>query len=184
MFRDVAALYAPNEGRGAIVKWRIFAVVFSLFLSMACISARGKEARATIIYDDRISEISAAGEEAGQLWITTADLKRAIGFELKPQGVCRDELCFPMPRSREHEFVRKRAGKSWFNLVAFAQLVQQPIAHDEAFSIWYFGLRSDQRQVLSSLKAPDFTLPDMNGKTHSLSDFRGKKVLLLTWASW
>jgi peroxiredoxin len=37
---------------------------------------------------------------------------------------------------------------------------------------------------LSSLAAPDFTLPDMNGKLHSLSDFRGKKVLLLTWASW
>ena len=43
---------------------------------------------------------------------------------------------------------------------------------------------ADQRQVLSSLKAPDFTLPDMSGKTHSLSDFRGKKVLLVTWASW
>jgi len=184
VFRDVAKLYEPNEAKEGIVKWRIFAVVFSLLLPMDCISARGKEIRTTIIYDDRISEISAADEEAGQLWITTADLKRAIGFELKPQGVCRDELCFPMPKSREQEFVRRRAAKSWFNLVAFAQLVQQPIAHDEAFSIWYFGLRSDQRQVLSSLKAPDFTLPDMNGKTHSLSDFRGKKVLLLTWASW
>jgi AhpC/TSA family len=166
------------------VKWRLFAVAFSLLLPVAAPSARAKETRATIVYDDKTSEISAADEKAGQLWITTADLKRVIGFALKPQGICRDELCFPMPKSREQEFVRKSAGKSWFNLVAFAQLVQQPIAHDEAFSIWYFGLRSDQRQVLSSLKAPDFTLPDMNGNTHSLSEFRGKKVLLLTWASW
>lgn len=166
------------------MKGRLFAVVFSLLLPMAGTSARAKKTRVTIVYDDRASEMSAASEEAGQLWIVTADLKRATGFQLKPQGVCRDELCFPMPKSREQEFVRKRAGKSWFNLVAFAQLVQQPIAHDEAFSIWYFGLRSDQRQVLSSLKAPDFTLPDMNGNTHSLSEFRGKKVLLLTWASW
>jgi peroxiredoxin len=45
-------------------------------------------------------------------------------------------------------------------------------------------LRSDQRQVLSSLAAPDFTLPDIDGNSHSLSDFRGKKILLLTWASW
>jgi len=184
VFRDVAELYEPHEGREAIVKWRLFAVVFSLLLPMTCISPRGKETRATIVYDDRTSEISAADEQPGQLWIATADLKRAIGFELKPQGVCRDELCFPMPKSREQEFVRKRAGKSWFNLVAFARLVEQPVAHDEAFSIWYFGLRSDQRQVLSSLKALDFTLRDINGKTHSLSDFRGKKVLLLTWASW
>lgn len=27
-------------------------------------------------------------------------------------------------------------------------------------------------------KAPDFTLPDQNGKMHSLSDYRGKKVIL------
>lgn len=27
-------------------------------------------------------------------------------------------------------------------------------------------------------KAPDFSLPDQNGKTHSLSDYAGKKVLL------
>ncbi|PYS58122.1 MAG: hypothetical protein DMF74_24460, partial [Acidobacteria bacterium] len=30
----------------------------------------------------------------------------------------------------------------------------------------------------------NFTLPDLNGKLHSLADFRGKKVLLVTWASW
>jgi hypothetical protein len=72
----------------------------------------------------------------------------------------------------------------WFNLASFAQLVHQSVAHDEALSAWYFGLRSDQRQGLSSLEAPDFTLPDINGKSHSLGDFRGKKVLLLTWASW
>ena len=166
------------------MKWKLFAVVLSLALSLACVSAGGKETRATIIYDDRVSEISAAHEEAGQLWIITADLKRATGFEVKPQGVCRDELCFPVPKSREPDFVRQGAGKSWFNLVAFAQLLEQPIAHDKGLSVWYFGLRSDQRLVLSSLKAPDFTLPDRNGKAHSLSDFRGKKVLLLTWASW
>ena len=27
-------------------------------------------------------------------------------------------------------------------------------------------------------KAPNFTLPDQNGKLHSLEDYRGKKVIL------
>ena len=32
---------------------------------------------------------------------------------------------------------------------------------------------------------PDFTLPDIrDGKPVSLSDFRGKKVLLIQFASW
>jgi hypothetical protein len=69
-------------------------------------------------------------------------------------------------------------------LLAFAQLVNQPVAHDDAFSMWYFGQRADQRQGLASLQAPNFTLPDMAGNIHSLGDFRGKKVLLVTWASW
>ena len=28
------------------------------------------------------------------------------------------------------------------------------------------------------VKAPDFELPDQNGKTHRLSDYTGKKVIL------
>ena len=43
---------------------------------------------------------------------------------------------------------------------------------------------ADRSRKLESLEAPDFTLPDIEGKLHSLSDFRGKKVFLATWASW
>ncbi|MDD5064677.1 MAG: TlpA disulfide reductase family protein [Phycisphaerae bacterium] len=33
-------------------------------------------------------------------------------------------------------------------------------------------------------KAPDFTLTDINGKQHKLSDYRGKDVLINVWATW
>ena len=39
-------------------------------------------------------------------------------------------------------------------------------------------------QALESLVAPDFSLPDLDGKLHSLSEQRGKKVLLIAYASW
>ncbi len=32
--------------------------------------------------------------------------------------------------------------------------------------------------------APDFTVYDLDGNTHKLSDFRGKPVILNFWASW
>jgi hypothetical protein len=159
-------------------------IVGLLFVAMFSFAAAAKEVPATIIYDDVTTEVNRAADGDGQLWITTADLKRATRFEVKPQGVCRDELCFPLTKGRKEEFLRHESGASWFNLTAFAQLVQQPVAYDEALATWYFGLRADQRQGLASLRAPDFTLPDMAGKMHSLSDFRGKKVFLVTWASW
>ena len=33
-------------------------------------------------------------------------------------------------------------------------------------------------------KVPDFTLNDLSGKPHKLSEFRGKKVVLVFWATW
>ena len=33
-------------------------------------------------------------------------------------------------------------------------------------------------------KAPDFTLTDINGKEHKLSDYKGKDVMLIFWATW
>ena len=162
--------------------------ILLLWLVFFTLPAAGKDIHATVVYDDKATDISNARTQDGtdQLWITTHDLTRATRFEVKPQGVCRDELCFPLPKARKQEFLEKKPGASdeLFNLTAFASLVHQPVAHDGATSTWYFGLRSDQQQGLASLRAPDFTLPDINGQMHSLSDFRGKKVFLVTWASW
>jgi peroxiredoxin len=33
-------------------------------------------------------------------------------------------------------------------------------------------------------EAPDFTLTDINGKKHKLSDYRGKNVMIIFWATW
>ncbi|MBW8001301.1 MAG: TlpA family protein disulfide reductase [Planctomycetes bacterium] len=32
--------------------------------------------------------------------------------------------------------------------------------------------------------APDFTVTDLEGKVHKLSDYRGKNVMLVFWATW
>lgn len=139
----------------------------------------------TVIYDGIATEVSVAAGAPNDLWITTGDLTRATRFAIKPQGVCRDELCFPLPKNRKAEFVLKKGPTTWFNLSEFAKLINQPVVTDQKNGIWYFGaLAAEQNQYLASLSAPNFTLPDINGKQHSLADFRGKKVLLITWASW
>jgi peroxiredoxin len=45
------------------------------------------------------------------------------------------------------------------------------------------GLSGSSEQWMDK-QAPDFVQPDANGKTFSLSDFKGKYVLVDFWASW
>ena len=144
-----------------------------------------RESKQTIVYDRTATEVNAVTDASNDLWITKADLKKATRFEIKPAGVCRDELCFPLPKASKESFLKKQEGQELFNLSAFARLIHQPVARDAKHSIWLFGERQTvQNGFLTSLNAPDFTLPDINGKMHSLSDYRGKKVLIVTWASW
>lgn len=157
-------------------------------LCLICSVQAVETKRAVVIYEDKATDVQAFTSltaKPDDLWITLADLKRATGFVNKPQGVCRDELCFPLPKKRRAEFLQMQRKTTWFNVTEFARLLKQPVTRDSEQSVWYFGPRPEvQNSFIKSLNAPDFTLPDMNGKLHSLRQFRGKKVLLLTWASW
>jgi len=75
-----------------------------------------------------------------------------------------------------------RDGGRQFNRTALAGLLGQPALHETAPAVWAFGeAGGSRRESLQSLEAPDFTLPDLNGRMHSLSDYRGKVVLLYFW---
>lgn len=48
--------------------------------------------------------------------------------------------------------------------------------------VWFYFPRG-QKDVLER-PAPDFSLKDYNGQTVSLSDFRGKALVVNAWAAW
>jgi hypothetical protein len=165
---------------------KFFFLAGAIIICVATVSNAYAEAkRVTIIYDEKATEVTATQMESKDLWVSKADLARATRFVVKPQGICRDELCFPIPKSRKAQFINKQGKVEWFNLSEFARLIKQPVAIDDKHNVYYFGPRQDaQNAHLKSLEAPNFTLPDINGKLHSLKEYRGKKVLLITWASW
>ncbi len=121
------------------------------------------------------------GHPDDALWISAKDLERATGWVLKPEGLCRSEVCMVVaPSDRERLVDREAVCAS-----GLWQTLGRPVLHDEGHSVWMLGEgAADRSRNLESLEAPDFTLPDITGKLHSLSDFRGKKVFLATWASW
>ena len=158
-------------------------LIGSILLCFGAAPARAE--LVTILFGDRSQVLEKAAVEAGQLWVTTADLTRVTGFVLKPEGACLDSLCVPVSRKEEDGFTRRRDGQDQINLTKFAATLKQAVAVEAGERVWSFGPIPAVRQSrLEGLAAPDFTLTDRKGKPVRLADFRGKKVLILTWASW
>jgi hypothetical protein len=135
----------------------------------------------TLLMDDRVTTVATATAEGESLWIPLRDLEGATGWSLKPEGACRGEACVPIPPSRTEEFARDQA----FNIAALARHLGQPLLHDSGHHAWALGETGGSRAgALRSLQAPDFTLPDLDGRDHSLHDHLGEKVFLVSWASW
>jgi hypothetical protein len=111
------------------------------------------------------------------LWLAAADAERVTGWSWKPEGMCRDALCVPLPAAAARDGA--------VDVAAFWRVLDQPVLHDDADETWVLGTGAAQRaSALAGLVAPDFTLPDLAGTPRTLSALRGKKVFLATWASW
>jgi len=135
----------------------------------------------TVVDEGTVARVAA--ELCGEgLWISAPELVRGTGWERKPAGICRGAVCVPIPPLRESEFVRPDGS---VNVAALARHRGQAVVHDDTATVWVFGNSDEVRgAMLGSAAAPDFTLPDVRGHLHSLSEARGKKVLLAAWASW
>jgi hypothetical protein len=135
----------------------------------------------TVLYGALETEIAAAAEQ-DRLWIPLDDLERSTGWTAKPEGLCRGDVCVPVPAARKAEWLD---GDARLDFAAFAAHLGHAVARDER-GVWAFGPPADRGAPAGSgpVIAPDFRLPDLDGTLHALSDYRGKKVLLYAWASW
>jgi hypothetical protein len=132
----------------------------------------------SILEDGRRTDVDARIED-GRVLVSPADLERALGWSLKPQGLCRDEICMPVPPSS------KVVRDGCIDLEAFADLAGRPLAQDIGAGAACLGdSAAERRAVMKGGLAPDFTLPDLSGRMHALGDYRGRKALLIAWASW
>ncbi len=140
---------------------------------------------AVVVYDDRVVEVTHTLADPTDLWIDIADLERVNGFVLKPEGACLDEICVPVRQTQNSDIFITRQGKHWFNVAELADRIRQPYVVDYDTNVWSFGAIPAQRaSFVDRAIAPDFELPDVDGTQHKLSDFKGKKIMLLSWASW
>jgi hypothetical protein len=142
-------------------------------------------AEATVLFQGTESHQKGARLEGDELWLTLADLTSATGWALKPEGVCKDEICVPVPAARRSALIHEDPSGPEFDVTEFARLIEQPFAHNAKHAVWCFGSPAwEWKTRLASGMAPDFSLPDLAGHVHTLSELRGNKVFLLFWATW
>jgi hypothetical protein len=132
-------------------------------------------ARFVIIDDGRPVDVS-VDVDGGSVRVPAAAAP-ALGWALKPEGLCWRDVCVPLAPG----LLDARG----LDLALVAESFCRPIAVDLEEGAAYLGAPVDDRcRDLASLDAPDFTLPDLDGRLHSLRDQRGRKVMLVAYASW
>ena len=135
-----------------------------------------------VLTEDGAVEVLAQADPSREaLWLSPQDAEETLGWTLKPEGLCCGDVCIPVPQPQAYEYTREGA----VNMAAFWRRMSKPVLHSRDGDVWLLGESAAARFAgLETLEAPNFTLPDIVGKHHTLSDYRGKKVLLATWASW
>lgn len=140
---------------------------------------------AVVLYGGNTIAVEKVLPDPSDLWVSPGDLERINGFVLKPEGACFEDICIPIRQSEDSDLFVTRDGGGWINATELARKLNQAYVADSEHGVWSFGeVPAAMGGFLESAEAPDFELTDRSGKTVRLSDFRGKKVLLITWASW
>ena len=128
--------------------------------------------RLTVI-DEREVPVDAS-IEGDRVLVTPGDLERATGWALKPEGLCRGPLCVPV---RETVSVGGLA-----DLRAVASTLGRGFAISSEGGV--AAIAGDPMSSGATSSIDELELPDLDGNVIRMSDFAGRKRLLIAWASW
>ena len=103
--------------------------------------------------------------------MSAADFAAATGWEIKPEGACRAEVCVPL-------------GPGGFDLTNAASRLGMAVVADEAHGRWAIGPESLGDRALATAHAPELILGDFDGNEFRLSSLLGQKVVIVSWAPY
>ena len=110
----------------------------------------------------------------GRVSFTPLELRDAIGWEVKSEGLCREGVCVPFRNSGDR-----------VDLDAAADALGRPVVVDAGAGVVALALPAEERRrALDARTAPPFSLPDLDGMVHHLGEWRGRKKLLVAFSTW
>lgn len=107
------------------------------------------------------------------LEVTAEQFAAGTGWEIKPQGACKAEVCVPLG-----------ASGTGFDVRAVAERLGMSIVTDAATAMSAIGPESLGDRALATAEAPELVLEDLDGNEFRLSSLRGQKVVIVSWAPY
>ena len=108
------------------------------------------------------------------LTVPIAEFETGTGWQVKPEGACKAEVCIPLP---EHD------GKT-LDVRAVAAAMNLPLVEEPEAGLYALGPESIGGKALLSAQAPELTLPDLAGNPFKLSSLKGQKIIVYAWAPY
>ncbi|MEI6701269.1 MAG: TlpA disulfide reductase family protein, partial [Actinomycetota bacterium] len=116
--------------------------------------------------------------DGDQLFFDPVSLETATGWTLKEVGLCRGPVCVPLRGIQV-------LGPRGVNAQRFAEVLGRRVAVDAERGVVAMAVDPAIRgSALRDKVAPEITLPDLQGTLRSLTEFRGRKTLVVTFATW
>jgi len=109
------------------------------------------------------------------LTVDPAAFTHRTGWEPKPEGLCRGEVCVPAPGALLTD--------GSLDVRLAAERLGMPLVHDQAHGVWALGPATGGRGLATAV-APDPVLKTRAGDDFQLSSLRGRRVIMVAWASW
>jgi hypothetical protein len=106
-----------------------------------------------------------------RLDIGAEEFQQATGWEIKPEGACKAEVCVPL-------------GDGGFDLATAAGRLGMAVVSEPDLGVWAVGPETLGGRALATADASDFALPDLDGNEFRLTSLRGQKVLVVAWAPY
>ena len=132
------------------------------------------------IIDSDSRRVEATPDPDRDTFLVPSDrLPEALGWELKPAGLCHESTCVPVG-----DLPSLKVGDQ-LDLMAVTRALGRPAVVDVGAGLMAVALPAElRRQALEDLRAPEFELPDVNGNLHGLYEWAGLKKALVTFSSW